>query len=791
MESNDLELFASCLCGLEKMLACELKALGGHRVRPLRGGVSFFSDVAGALRICLWSRLASHITLVVGRIGASDAEEVYEGIRKMSWDSVIAPDASIAVRVYGTTENLRNTHFTALKIKDALCDCLEEVRGVRPSVNVAAPDALLDVRLHQKRLTISLNLSGQSLYQRPYLAKEDTADASLLCARAAGLLAFVGWEFAIGTQGGMQDDMQSNMQGACVDPVCNTGILVIEAASLACGRAPNLGRARWGFNGWAQMDEVVWKHLVQEAKEAFCQGRERMGLPSTLSATPSQHPGDSVCFVGASTSSPCTSRARAHARRAGLWDAVCFERADDQTICALVKRTAKAYKALCSVSRRTSDTTLPCNFLVACVLSEQDQVRFKAKEQAQSAAFSAAAFSAPASSRFAVCGGSDIEERFKVAPSACATFGMGRTELKVRVFDAPPLSPGWVCVPDSAGGASHKVQVLEPTSDQFAARLHKVAKERRRWARRTNISCYRLYDADLADYAFAIDLYTGAGEACGNTYIHIAEYAPPSSVDLQKARRRLNDALVLTPIVLGVRPDHVFVKTRRRDKGGSQYAETKTYPYVVTVQENGYLFELNLSSYLDTGLFLDHRLTRELIASFAQHTHFLNLFAYTGAASVYAAGAGALSTCSVDLSQTYLSWARRNMEQNGFTGAEHLFEHSDVMTWITQCRRTSRRFDLIFVDPPTFSNSKALNSRTWSVQRDHVELLIGVSRLLTEGGLAIFSCNLRSFKPDRKTLAKYGVELEDTTAQTIPHDFERNPHIHQCYILRRISAPNK
>ena len=188
---------------------------------------------------------------------------------------------------------------------------------------------------------------------------------------------------------------------------------------------------------------------------------------------------------------------------------------------------------------------------------------------------------------------------------------------------------------------------------------------------------------------------------------------------------------------------------------------------------------------MDTGLFLDHRDTRAMVRKMAAGKRFLNLFAYTGSATVQAAAGGAVETVTVDLSQTYLDWAERNMEQNGFTGRAHSFERGDVMNWITDCRRSPRRFDLIFVDPPTFSNSKSMGKRTWDVQRDHVELLVGVSRLLTKDGTAVFSCNLRSFKPDMEQLGKYGVALEDITAQTIPHDFERNPRIHKCYLVKR------
>ena len=188
---------------------------------------------------------------------------------------------------------------------------------------------------------------------------------------------------------------------------------------------------------------------------------------------------------------------------------------------------------------------------------------------------------------------------------------------------------------------------------------------------------------------------------------------------------------------------------------------------------------------MDTGIFLDHRETRHMVGEMAAGGDFLNLFAYTGTATVHAAACGARTTCTVDMSATYLDWARRNMANNGFSGRAHRFERADVMQWITEARRDRRLFDLVFVDPPTFSNSKSMGRRTWDVQRDHVELLIGVSRLLREGGHAVFSCNLRTFKPDFESLEKYGVEIEDITAQTIPHDFERNPRIHKCFIVRR------
>lgn len=203
------------------------------------------------------------------------------------------------------------------------------------------------------------------------------------------------------------------------------------------------------------------------------------------------------------------------------------------------------------------------------------------------------------------------------------------------------------------------------------------------------------------------------------------------------------------------------------------------------MQEAGHLFEVDLASHLDTGLFLDHRITRALLGERAEGARFCNLFAYTGTASVYAAAGGAASTTTVDLSQTYLEWAERNMCANGFTGREHRYVRRDVMRWLNEARERGERFDLMFVDPPTFSNSKAMGKRTWDVQRDHFELLIRATRLLDFDGELVFSCNLRSFKPDVEKLERYGLEIEDISASTIPEDFGRNPRIHKCYLVHR------
>ena len=347
-------------------------------------------------------------------------------------------------------------------------------------------------------------------------------------------------------------------------------------------------------------------------------------------------------------------------------------------------------------------------------------------------------------------------------------------------------------------GDGKPLPVLIPESEQFANRLRKNARLRRKWAKREGVSCYRVYDADLPDYSAAIDLYEGCPQTPGR-WLVIAEYAAPKTIDPALAQARMLDILAIAPRILDVPAEHVHAKARMRSRGGSQYGKQGAGKggsgeraniarrRLPLIEEGGLTFAVNFDDYLDVGIFLDHRVTRSLVREHAkQARRFLNLFAYTGTATCYAADGGVEETVTVDLSNTYLDWAERNMRQNGFVGPQHHFVRDDVLAWIRDQRQTRNRWDLIFVDPPTFSNSSKMGRRTWDVQRDHVELLAGVSRLLAQGGHAIFSCNLRGFRPETRKLARAGVVLEDITAQTIPEDFARNQKVHHCYIVRRL-----
>lgn len=784
MDATNIEFFASCLVGVEQALAAELKRLRVRHVRPLRGGVAFFGRPIDAERVCLWSRVASRVTAVVGRVNAGDADLMYAGAYDLPWEEVVAPGAKLAVRAHGINPELRNTQFTALKVKDAICDALRSRTGARPDIDADNPDALIEVRVRENRATITFDVSGESLHRRSYFDAKDEGDAVLSCAHAAALLETVGAP-------------EKLRAGWClVDPACLVDFTLCEAAGIAADQAPGLLRERWGFNGWAMHDEKAWEDALADADERFEAGLSQLMRECKVSDSASLPNPDRVRIAGLAPSRGSVARARRHLRNARLSAFVRIECSTDQDFgedLAIVARTAK---------RRHGAAVLVCHVSAADSSEDEAYAMFRASR------FMSAVRHALPGSVFGLVDDRGVSSRFNDKPSFDERVGSGRIETRMQVFQEASSCQVELRLPNPEGGPDIPVEVNEAKSEQFAARLRKVARERRKWAQAEGVSCYRVYDADLPEYKAAIDVYEGAGVDEGATFVHIAEYQAPSSVDTLTARRRFEDLLVLTPAVLGVRPGFVYSKVRSRSRGGSQYRDAGKRSFVTHTTEAGLLFEIDLAGYLDTGLFLDHRITRRIVGEMARGKRFLNLFAYTGAATVHAAAGGAESTTTVDLSQTYLDWAQRNMRLNGFRcegapvdgrrgsrdgrtsgrerRAEHEFVRADVMPWIVDARRQGRQFDLIFVDPPTFSNSKAMGRRTWDVQRDHVELLVGVSRLLARGGEAVFSCNLRSFKPDYDELTRLGVELTEITQDTIPHDFERNARIHRCYLLRRV-----
>lgn len=833
-----MEFYASCPEGFEVALADELRALGLQRIRRLKGRVAFAGTARDAQLACLWSRLASRVFCVVARIGCLDADDLYENTAALPWEDIVRPGATIAVSAHGTNAALRNTHFSALRVKDAICDRLARTRGARPNVDTEHPDAHLSLTIRADRASLQIDLSGTPLFKRlPVEATREKAAHVLRPDYAALALAQAGWQ-AICERAGNAPGERTNGAGApggtsrepsvasganpqatdgspsaipvLIDACCAGGGIALEAAQVLARRAPGLDRERWGFHGWASFDEQAWQ-------DQLAQARARADQPPSCAGR----------IIATDVSGDAVACARRIIRAAGLADRVLLVQPAAEAIACKLPRPGSHARVVGACAIDTTEVTLA---RLPRVLGLVADLRRTGTEPDGAAA----------TMPLVALTRDGIIERTFAPVASCLAIKPSNEDARLITFPAPngparqareatASATAHACREDAAHvpdphhaaplalldtGNGDPLPLLVPESEQFANRLRKVAKQRRKWAARTGVTCYRVYDADLPDYSAAIDLYEGSAATPGR-WLVIAEYAAPASIDAGLAQARFLDILAIAPRILQVDPEHVYAKARRRSRGGSQYAQrdghsgknaqatgiakartgnagapgtdTRAPERVLPlIEEGGLTFAVNFDDYLDTGIFLDHRLTRDLVRERARsRRYFLNLFAYTGTATCYAADAGVEETVTVDLSNTYLDWAERNMRQNGFTGREHHYVRADVMSWIAEMRQTRNRWDLIFCDPPTFSNSSKMGQRTWDVQRDHVELLIGLSRLLTHDGEAIFSCNLRTFRPDIEALARAGVVLEDISAQTIPEDFARNPRIHRCYLVGR------
>jgi 23S rRNA (guanine2445-N2)-methyltransferase / 23S rRNA (guanine2069-N7)-methyltransferase len=743
-----MEFFATCPTGFEQLLAAELSDLNTPRVRPLQGQVAFEGTLVDAYRACLWSHLASRVIAVLVRGCAATSDELYATVLSVPWEEHVGAGSSFAVDATGTNAQLRTTQFVALRAKDAIADRLASEAGVQAPTDPKNPDVGVVVRISRDRAAVGIDLAGATLFQRGY--ERSGNRGNLRPDYAAALLRMAGWH-----------ELCKAGEPTLLDITQGSGTIVVEAALMAAHRAPGLLRLKWGFQGWAQHDADAWDVLVGEARQ------------NALETPPA------AFYVPASTKTG--SAIRASMRAAGL----------DPTLTILGSN---------DLAQAKGHALLTCDL---SALRSDDLVR---KTSALNELERVSSLTQP--TRAVLLTRDHLGSSFLMQePTAQLQTFLGKEPLYIEAYEGTAATQR-----PSLRLGDQNVSVLVPASDQFAARLKKVIRQRTKWAQREDVTCYRVYDADLPDYAVAIDLYQGtdpsSGMPNGMRWLQVAKYAAPKGIDQTVAQARLMDVLTIAPRLLEVDPRHTYLRIRRRDKGGSQYAEEAKKgsirprssakdgiplpPGAHLVDEGGLTFEVNFSSRLDCGIFLDHRDTRAMLREMAKETagskRFLNLFAYTGTATCYAADGGMKYTTTVDLSRPSLNWARRNMERNGFAGKEHEYVQADVVRWVSEQRHTRNRWDLVFCDVPTFSNSSRMGKRSFDVQRDHAELLIGVSRLLMRGGTCVFSCNLRSFKPDAEKLAKAGVEIEDITAKTIPEDFARNPRIHHTYLVRRASV---
>ena len=695
-------LFASTARVLEELLKTELEGLGATDCQVVQGGVHFQGDTRLLYQSLMWSRLASRIMLPLGECRVYSDLDLYLGVQAIPWTEMFNPGATFAVHFSGLNDEIRNSQYGALKVKDAIVDSFTRKNLPRPNVDRESPDLRINVWLNKETAHISLDLSGEGLHLRGY--RDGTGMAPIKENLAAAIVMRSGW--VPGTP--------------LLDPMCGSGTLLIEAAMLATDRAPGLHRGHWGFGGWAHHDDAIWKEVKAEA-----QTRARQGLAAYESR-----------FYGSDVDARVIERARRNARRAGIGELIDFD----------VKDVAQLNNPLPKGPYGTVISNPPYG------------------ERLESEPALIALHSLLGRIMKSQFGGWNLSV-FSASPELLSCLQL-RADKQFKAKNGP-----LDCVQKNYHLAESEGGKPAMLAEDFANRLRKNLKKFEKWARQEGIECYRLYDADLPEYNVAIDRYAD--------WVVVQEYAPPKTVDAHKARQRLFDIIAATIAVLDMAPNKLVLKTRERQKGKNQYQKMAEKGDFIEVQEYNARLWVNLTDYLDTGLFLDHRIARRMLGQMSKGKDFLNLFSYTGSASVHAGLGGARSTTTVDMSRTYLEWAERNLRLNGLTGRAHRLMQADVLGWL---RESTEQFDLIFIDPPTFSNSKRMED-AFDVQRDHIRLMTDLKRLLRKGGTIMFSNNKRGFRMDHDGLAALGLKAQEISQKTLSQDFARNRQIHNCWLI--------
>jgi 23S rRNA (guanine2445-N2)-methyltransferase / 23S rRNA (guanine2069-N7)-methyltransferase len=738
-------LTARTLEGLEWLLATELEAIGANDLRIGRRTIEF-SAAPGRERETLYravleSRTAIRVLEPLGRFRVDSPESLYRAIQELDWTEQLKTSDTFRVDAVIHDTFLTHSLYAAQVVKDAVVDQLRTPSGKRPSVQLRGATLRLALHLVGDVVTIFRDAAGRSLHQRGW--RMGDVEAPLSEVLAAGILGITGW-----WRPGHPDGDWSGEP--LLDPLCGSGTLVIEAATIAAGMAPGLWRARRKGHGlfrFRDCDKALAARLVAELEARV------------------QPPVGS--FSASDLDQQAVAAARANAEAAGVATHVViaqhhFEEVRPSGVAGLVVTNPPYGERLplpraAALYRRIGDWLVQqCGGWRAAILAPDT----------------------PATKHL----GLRTTHRVPIhnGPIACRLL---EVDIRPRHGIPPPPAAGQE---EEAGFPADEARDVVPvhgrqraraTDDQigdFRRRLAKRFKHLSKWARRQGIEAFRIYDRDIPEVPLVIDWYAG--------WLHAAEYERPHERTEIEHEVWLSRMIEAAAAELGVPPNQAFLKARRRQRAGGQYEKVGQQQTLLTVQEGGLAFEVNLSDYLDTGLFLDHRQTRAQVRKEAQGKRFLNLFSYTGSFSVYAAAGGAAETTSVDLSNTYLDWTRTNLAANGFKDAgRHRTVRDEARGFLEhRARRGEPPFDLVVVDPPTFSRS-AKSDTPWDVERDHGGLLELVAKNLAPGGVVYFSTNFRRFHlAEEQVAASY--TIREITRQTIPEDF-RNERIHRAWRL--------
>jgi 23S rRNA (guanine2445-N2)-methyltransferase / 23S rRNA (guanine2069-N7)-methyltransferase len=739
-------LTAKTVFGLEEVVAKELAALGAEQIAPGRRLVNFSGDMRLLYRSNMWLRTAIRVLKPIHTFHAADEKALYRGVREIDWPTFLDSSGSLAIDPVLHSSFCTHSLYAAQLAKDAIVDQFRERFGSRPSVDLKDPDLRINLHINENRVTIYLDSSGDSLHKRGY--RTSAGEAPLNEVLAAGILQLTGWDRCT----------------PLVDFMCGSGTLAIEAAIWARNIAPGLIRSKLGFMRWKDFDAVMYDELLAEARAA-----RLATLPFPI--------------AGTDLDAQAIESAKANARLAGVEAEVRFDIAHFEAAKPPAENGIMVFNP--PYDERTKVSMIAAVYRRIGDALKQNWSGWTA---------------------FMFTGNLDAAAQVGLRPSRKIRLFNGSIECRLLRYELFESATSNV-VPRDTGGIAHvahavSVDINETAVDgsfeedenssppppagaprrtwqeqahDFRNRLVRMARHWKKWARRQRITCFRLYDRDVPEVPLAIDWYEG--------HLQIAEYVRPHDRTEIEHQVWLQRMVETAAEALEVDPKQIALKHRQRQSGAAQYEREADEGQHVIVNEGGHRFQVNLSDYLDTGLFLDHRITRSMVEREARGKRFLNLFGYTGAFTVYAASGGATATTTVDLSNTYLDQARRNMQLNGFTQAWHQFIRDDAISFLGNLPKVRDGiFDLAVVDPPTFSNSKT-TAVDWDIQRDHVELLNLVLERITAGGKVYFSTNFRRFKFHEEDIL--GATIREISRQTVPPDF-RNKRIHRCWTFVKI-----
>ena len=722
--------FASASANQNDLVEKEARDAGAQDIRTSSGGVEFSADLRTAYRFCMWTRSATRLLVLVHRHSIESTDELYEHSLTLPWENWINPDVSFAITETVTDCRwIRNSHFASLRLKDAIVERMrDKFDGERPDVDRNNPGIVFHLHVNRNLASWYVDFAGRDLSHRGYRTAQTQAVMSEFM--AASLLYRSDWYRKLRT---------SIEEGAAegpvlLDPFCGSGTICIEAALMATNTAPGLLKQdSFAFLGLPIHDEELWQETVAEAQ---AQRRE-----------------NTCRIIGWDIDRRAVDISTENARKAGLEGMVEFAVRDFTTV---------------------TEADVPASS--GCIVTDPPYgVRLDSGSASIRRLYTAigeviyncfCGWSAAILS-----GNSELLGFIDMKPNRTNTLINGGIECQAAHYYVFSKEERQQMVERAKARREERLSTpLSPGAQMAANRLKKNMASIGKAMAQQGVTCYRLYDADMPEYSAAIDVYEGK-------WICLQEYAAPSTIDPEDAKRRLEELVLATERVTGIDYENIYVKRREIQKGANQYNKRGSSSHFFIANENGHRFLVNFNDYLDTGLFLDHRPVRKIIESMAMDKRFLNLFCYTGSATVHAAAGGALSTVSVDANANYLDWAMRNMQINGFNTMNHFFYKDDCLSFLRENRDV---FDLIFCDPPTFSNSKGRD--TFDVQRDHGYLIRSCMRHLSSDGVLIFSTNYTRFKMFGELYEDF--IIEDITESTIGDDFVRNSRIHRCYRIR-------